>query len=166
MNGFILSVCLGLCGKFLDVKYNTKINNLKILNTDQTSEILNNRSKEIYDKLDNQIICHLPKYYKDYRFFHIPEESTVLFIKDKVEFVLEEGLNSHTEYVYTNRYGTDGLYLQIEKYKNDFTLKNISNDLHDFKYDFDYLKTGKNVMYTGSVASCVYSIIKVIKKFK
>lgn len=178
MNGIILSMCFGICGEILNNRYNDKINKLKILNTDETIELLRAnellRTSELlktddyinHKNNDNEIICFLPEYYKDYRFNHEKGISTVLSIKNKNEFLLDQGKYSHDEYYYKNMYGDKGLYLQLEKYKDTLTLKKMSNNKYDFKYEFNYLKTERNLMYGSSVGVGLYYAFKMLKKLK
>lgn len=168
MIGVMLSICLGVCGKLIDNHYNDKINEideLKTLNVDATVELLNSDDEDGY-KNGDKVICFLPKYFTDYRFFHITEEETLLFIKNNVEFVLERGSESNTEYVYTKTFGTDGLYLQLEKQNGDYQLMDMAAHKNDFKYKFDYLKTRRNALYGSSVGIGLYSMFKLLKKIK
>lgn len=162
----MLSISLGVCGKLVDNDYNDKINEideLKTLNVDATVELLNSDNNH---KDGSKVICFLPKYFTDYRFFHIHEKETVLFIKKRVEFVLERGSDSNTEYVYTRTFGTNGLYLQLEKQNGDYQLMDMAAHKNDFKYKFDYLKTRRNVLYGSSVGIGLYSVFKLLKKIK
>lgn len=132
--------------------YNDKIKKVKRCSIEEC-QILMNYHPECYEHTDNvktivekyknatDIICEYPDYIKD---------SKLGIVDQKLCKKLDE--NNNTVFVHLREYG-------------DGYICDVSHDINNFDYSFDYCKHTRNIMFTWlAILLCMYAVKSINNK--